>query len=108
MIGHFPVIDDDYNDPFGGTIFSQQRKITGDFNPGGGGFYTLVHEIGHAIGLKHPFEGTPTLPTVVDSQSNTVMCTLGLIVLRLRKEYRRLRGVVPVRGARQASPLGCR
>jgi len=36
-------------------------------------FSTLLHEIGHALGLKHPFEDTPTLPVPEDGYTNTVM-----------------------------------
>ena len=40
-------------------------------------FETVVHEIGHALGLKHPFNSSPnnllTLPTNLDSRSFTVM-----------------------------------
>ena len=35
--------------------------------------YILLHEIGHAVGLKHPFEGGVTLTTAVDNTDNTVM-----------------------------------
>jgi serralysin len=37
------------------------------------GYTALIHEIGHAIGLKHPHSGTPTLPTDIDSHTTTVM-----------------------------------
>ncbi len=37
------------------------------------GYTTLIHEIGHAIGLKHPHSGTPTLPTADDNHTHTVM-----------------------------------
>ena len=33
----------------------------------------LLHELGHSLGLKHPFEGTPTLPVAEDRTSLTVM-----------------------------------
>jgi Ca2+-binding RTX toxin-like protein len=41
--------------------------------PGGYGYTTLLHEIGHALGLKHPFEGTNTLDAAFDNTRFTVM-----------------------------------
>ncbi|GGK47241.1 DUF4214 domain-containing protein [Salinarimonas ramus] len=36
-----------------------------------------LHEIGHAIGLKHPFENTPRLDATFDNKSQTVMSYTG-------------------------------
>src|SRR5688572_11986004 len=36
-------------------------------------YLTVLHELGHAIGLKHPFDGTATLPTSLDTMSYTIM-----------------------------------
>ncbi len=36
-------------------------------------FTTLIHEIGHALGLEHPFEGAPTLPEQYDNYFYTIM-----------------------------------
>lgn len=38
-----------------------------------GGHELLLHEIGHAMGLKHPFEGAVTLPTATDNTAYTLM-----------------------------------
>ncbi len=40
---------------------------------GSWGYETLLHEVGHALGLKHPFDGPLTLPAGVDNTANTVM-----------------------------------
>jgi serralysin len=37
------------------------------------GFYTLLHETGHALGLKHPFEGPAAISPEYDSIDFTVM-----------------------------------
>ena len=45
--------------------------------PGGDGYETLLHEMGHALGLKHPFETEPenstVLPSAEDNTGNTLL-----------------------------------
>ncbi|MES2151770.1 MAG: DUF4214 domain-containing protein [Pseudomonadota bacterium] len=41
--------------------------------PGGSGYETLLHELGHMLGLKHPFDDAITLPKAQDSTVNTLM-----------------------------------
>lgn len=38
---------------------------------------TLLHEIGHTLGFKHPFDGDPTLDPSVDDHAHTVMSYTG-------------------------------
>lgn len=49
---------------FGGDIFIDIGKVT---------LATLLHELGHALGLKHPFEGEIVLDRAIDSIAHTVM-----------------------------------
>jgi serralysin len=44
-----------------------------NLTPGTYGYETLLHELGHMLGLKHPFEETPRLPASTDNTSFTVM-----------------------------------
>jgi len=44
-----------------------------DLTPGGQGYETLLHELGHMLGLKHPFDDAINLPTAVDNTNYTVM-----------------------------------
>ena len=49
-----------------GDIYIGLDPQNGAVAPGGFGYATLLHEIGHAIGLKHPFEGALTLPAATN------------------------------------------
>jgi hypothetical protein len=44
-----------------------------NLNTGAYGHMTIIHEIGHALGLKHPFEDGAVLPSTQDHHVNTVM-----------------------------------
>lgn len=44
-----------------------------DLSAGGNGYSTLLHELGHALGLKHSFESIPHLPKKFDTFQYTVM-----------------------------------
>ncbi len=44
-----------------------------DWQAGGFNYTALIHEIGHALWLEHPFEGTAPLPAAYDSNQYTVM-----------------------------------
>jgi hypothetical protein len=43
------------------------------WTPGSRAYFAALHELGHVLGLKHPFEGPTTLPPSLDSESYTVM-----------------------------------
>lgn len=45
----------------------------GSYAPGTFGYYVLLHEIGHALGLVHPHEGPFTLANRLDNPRETVM-----------------------------------
>ena len=60
--------------PYDGEVWidlSDYRAST--LAPGTYGFQLLLHEIGHAVGFKHPFEGDVVLPASQDNSVNTVM-----------------------------------
>ncbi len=40
---------------------------------GGAGYEVLLHEVGHALGLAHPFDSSRPLPSAQDNTNNTVM-----------------------------------
>jgi hypothetical protein len=59
------------------------RAQNRDLTPGGYGYETLLHELGHALGLKHPFmeDGDPVdtiiLPRIQDNTASTLMSYTG-------------------------------
>ena len=56
-----------------GDVWLQRSFVDAVMQPGAHGYSTLLHEVGHALGLKHPFDPTHTLPSSMDSTRYTVM-----------------------------------
>ncbi|MFZ6741852.1 DUF4214 domain-containing protein [Undibacterium sp. JH2W] len=62
--------------PDGGDIWISTESsgaTSKDWSTGSYNFMSLMHEIGHALGLKHPFDAGTTLPAAMDTRQNTIM-----------------------------------
>ncbi|MFB2896125.1 M10 family metallopeptidase [Aerosakkonemataceae cyanobacterium BLCC-F50] len=58
-----------------GDVHLNRNRSLADFSAGPGSFpyQIILHEIGHALGLKHPFEDIYQLPFGKDNNTNTIM-----------------------------------
>ena len=65
-----------FNDPSAGDVwfnYSNYNLDGGSVPPGSYDFLTNLHEIGHALGLKHPFDDDPRAPAANDNYFYTIM-----------------------------------
>ena len=60
--------------PSGGDVWINSKYGSEtDWGVGSYNFEALMHEIGHALGLKHPFIGDVTLSSTLDNRTNSIM-----------------------------------
>lgn len=62
--------------PYGGDVWISALSsgaINPDWSVGSNNYTSMIHELGHALGLKHPFEDNPVLPSGQDSDQYSVM-----------------------------------
>ncbi len=58
----------------GGDVFIANNMTSSlTLTDGSHGFYTMIHEVGHATGLTHPFSGTNQLSSGVENHQYSVM-----------------------------------
>lgn len=65
---YYPSSGDVWVSTLGSAGTTETNWSVGSYN-----FYSLIHESGHALGLKHPFEGGAVLPLAQDSRQYSVM-----------------------------------
>ena len=65
-----------YKEFFGSDIFIDKTDKIDEFVDGTYGALVLIHEISHALGLKHPFAGTDNRPPYLPTAENKTLWTL--------------------------------
>jgi fermentation-respiration switch protein FrsA (DUF1100 family) len=74
QLSGFSYYPGERGDPLAGDVFiANNYDADGGNTHGTDGWFTIVHEIGHALGLKHPFEGIHQLPVEEENTQYTVM-----------------------------------
>lgn len=57
--------------PVAGDVWLNATALDRPLDPSSFTFRTILHEIGHALGLKHPFEAEPDNPALMADEWNT-------------------------------------
>lgn len=93
--------------PLGGDIWMGDPSVVapnGDFSVGSYGYYTMMHELGHAVGLSHPFiegNGSPSSTTGVTLSADVENRRYTMMSYNQNKAYDRsalLTGVTYISG----------
>lgn len=56
-----------------GDLWISAQLASASFKPGSFNYYALLHELGHALGLRHPFEGATALPRELTTLRHSVL-----------------------------------
>jgi serralysin len=64
--------------PIGGDIWfnADSTSFGSAFEKGSYSYLTMLHELGHTLGLKHPFESGGASPSVIDTQFDSKLYTV--------------------------------